>query len=76
MPTFTIDLPDKLKEQFDSFSDTFRLSKKEILVIAIMLFLWLSEAGFMAQLQNMALKQNKPINDMILEFLKMKIGGK
>ena len=76
MPAFTIDLPDKLKEQFDSFSETFRLSKKEILVIAIMLFLWMSEAGIMAQMQNMALKQNKPINDMILEFIKLKMGGK
>lgn len=76
MPAFTIDLTDKLKEQFDSFSETFRLSKKEILVIAIMFFLWMSETGVMAQMQNMALKQQKPINDMILEFLKMKIGGK
>lgn len=75
MVLINIDVTDELKKQFDSFSDSFRLSKKEILVIAIMFFLFLSEKGMMAQIQNMALSQNKPFSDMILEFLKSKMGG-
>lgn len=76
MAVLTIVVPDEIKKQFDMLSDSFRLSKKELLVVAIMLFLWLSDKGIMAQLQNMALSHQKPMTDMILEFLKNKIGGK
>jgi len=76
MSAFTIDLSEELKKQFDSLSESFRLSKKDFLVIAITFFLFLSEKGILAQIQNMALSQNKPLTDMILEFLKLKMGGR
>ena len=72
MAVFSVDVPDKLKEEFDALSDSLRLPKKEILVISIMFFLYLSQSGALNHIQSLALAQKKPFGDMILEVLKKK----
>lgn len=75
MTVFTVDIPERLKEEFDSLSVNLRIPRKEIFVIGVMFFLYLSQNGILNHIQSIALSQQKPLGEAILEYLKNRIGG-